>query len=261
MPVPDRAHRDPVRSWEQICVVVVDDQRTFAEALADRLAFERDIEVLAAVGRVDELTAAVPSTVDVVLLGLSGDVEDVRRTLPTLLTRLTAAYPAARLVVLTAFDDRRLVATAIAGGVSGWVGRDVSIGRLLAAVRGVCRDETWIPADLLTGVLQTLTAAPQEIRDGESVLGRLTPREHQVLQCIVDGLSRQQIAEELYLSPNTVRTHVQHVLSKLGVHSVLTAAAVARVHGLDSRAPAPATVSSAGAGWAPHRSGAGRSAS
>jgi DNA-binding CsgD family transcriptional regulator len=85
-----------------------------------------------------------------------------------------------------------------------------------------------------------LTETRRDAGAKRTVLNRLTPREQDVLQCLVDGLNRQEIAQHLFLSPNTVRTHVQHLLRKLGVHSSLTAAAIARELGMERRARARA---------------------
>jgi DNA-binding NarL/FixJ family response regulator len=81
-------------------------------------------------------------------------------------------------------------------------------------------------------VLSDLMAAEQERNEHETLVGALTPREREVLQCMVSGMTRSSIAQHLFLSPNTVRTHMQNVLGKLGVHSTLAAVAVARRAGI-----------------------------
>ncbi|MEU5613827.1 response regulator transcription factor [Streptomyces sparsogenes] len=143
-----------------------------------------------------------------------------------------SAQPGVRTVVLAERDDPRRAAAALQAGACGWVAKDCSLSRLLAVIRGVLRDETHLPPALLTGVLRELTAARKHRTESERLVESLTPREREVLRCMVAGLGRKAVAERLYLSPHTVRTHMQNVLGKLGVHSTLAAVALARRAGV-----------------------------
>ena len=149
-----------------------------------------------------------------------------------LVARARAAHPELRAIVLSADDDPRRIVRALQAGAGGWVAKESSLGRLTAIVRGVLRDETHIPPLLLTGVVRELTAARRDRTESERLVESLTPREQQVLRCMVAGLGRQAVADRLYLSPHTVRTHMQNVLGKLGVHSTLAAVALARRAGV-----------------------------
>ncbi len=143
-----------------------------------------------------------------------------------------SAQPGVRTVVLAERDDPRRAAVALQAGASGWVAKDCSLVRLLAVIRGVLREETHLPPALLTGVLRELTAARKHRTESERLVESLTPREREVLRCMVAGLGRKAVAERLFLSPHTVRTHMQNVLGKLGVHSTLAAVALARRAGV-----------------------------
>lgn len=143
-----------------------------------------------------------------------------------------SAQPGVRTVVLAERDDPRRAAAALQAGASGWVAKDCSLVRLLAVIRGVLREETHLPPALLTGVLRELTAARKHRTESERLVESLTPREREVLRCMVAGLGRKAVAERLFLSPHTVRTHMQNVLGKLGVHSTLAAVALARRAGV-----------------------------
>ncbi|MEU3458657.1 response regulator transcription factor [Streptomyces sp. NPDC006733] len=149
-----------------------------------------------------------------------------------LVERVRTEYPSTRTVVLAERDDARRAARALQAGASGWVAKDCSLSRLLAVMRGVLRDETHLPPALLTGVLRELTAARRHRTESERLVESLTPREQEVLRCMVAGLGRKAVAERLFLSPHTVRTHMQNVLGKLGVHSTLAAVALARRAGV-----------------------------
>ncbi|MGW7464620.1 LuxR C-terminal-related transcriptional regulator [Streptomyces xantholiticus] len=240
----------------RIRVLVVDDHRIFAESLAAALAAEPDVEVAAAGSgpaalRCLERAAAESRRFDVMLvdadLGAASAVAPtavaVARAVPdggadgpvdgiSLVAGVRSLQPAVRSVVLAQKDDARRAALALQAGASGWVAKDCSLQRLLAVVRGVLRDETHLAPALLTGVLREMTAARKHRTESERLVESLTPREQEVLRCMVAGLGRKAVAERLFLSPHTVRTHMQNVLGKLGVHSTLAAVALARRAGV-----------------------------
>ncbi|GAA2825897.1 response regulator transcription factor [Kitasatospora paracochleata] len=157
-----------------------------------------------------------------------------------LLARVCRTHPRLHAVVLAAVDDPQRAVRALQAGASGWVAKESSLAALMTVIRGVLRDETHLPPALLTGVVRELTSARRDRSESERLVAALTPREEEVLRCMVAGLGRQAVAERLYLSPHTVRTHMQNVLGKLGVHSTLAAVAVARRAGITpSEPPAP----------------------
>ncbi|MFE2937459.1 LuxR C-terminal-related transcriptional regulator [Streptomyces sp. NPDC059255] len=164
----------------------------------------------------------------------------------SLVAGVRSGQPSVRTVVLAEKDDPRRAALALQAGASGWVAKDCSLQRLLTVVRGVLRDETHLPPALLTGVLRELTAARKHRTESERLVESLTPREREVLRCMVAGLGRKAVAERLFLSPHTVRTHMQNVLGKLGVHSTLAAVALARRAGVGPVDLVPRQITSAG---------------
>ncbi|MYS21075.1 two component transcriptional regulator, LuxR family [Streptomyces sp. DvalAA-14] len=246
----------------RIRVLVVDDHRIFAESLAAALAAEPDVDVSAAgsgpaAQRCLDRASVDNRRYDVLLVDAdlgSGPrpavtltavppLSGTERRPPAeprdpvldglaLVERVRSDYPGTRTVVLAERDDPVRAARALQAGASGWVAKDCSLSRLLAVVRGVLRDETHLPPALLTGVLRELTAARRHRTESEQLVESLTPREQEVLRCMVAGLGRKAVAERLFLSPHTVRTHMQNVLGKLGVHSTLAAVALARRAGV-----------------------------
>ncbi|MFE3600292.1 LuxR C-terminal-related transcriptional regulator [Streptomyces sp. NPDC059096] len=164
----------------------------------------------------------------------------------SLVAGVRSGQPSVRTVVLAEKDDPRRAALALQAGASGWVAKDCSLQRLLTVVRGVLRDETHLPPALLTGVLRELTAARKHRTESERLVESLTPREREVLRCMVAGLGRKAVAERLFLSPHTVRTHMQNVLGKLGVHSTLAAVALARRAGVGPVDLVPRQITSTG---------------
>ncbi|MBL1068669.1 response regulator transcription factor [Streptomyces sp. 7-21] len=212
---------------ERIRVLVADEHRIFAESLATALAAEQDVEASAA-GTVPAAVQLLErSPFDVLLLDAGLSAAD-----PPLLPLVRERFPALRPVVLAARDDPAEAARLLAAGARGWVAKDSSLIRLLHVVRGVLRDETHVPPALLTGVLAELVRERRHRDEQQRLVSALTPRELEVLRCMLAGLGRKAVAERLQLSPHTVRTHMQNVLGKLGVHSTLAAVAVARRAGV-----------------------------
>jgi DNA-binding NarL/FixJ family response regulator len=209
-------------------VLLGDAHRSFVEALALRLDTEEGIQVVATVVQPEEALRVVGSrTVDVAVLAVGPGPDDF----VSIGRRLAKLQPGIRLVAVAAEDDTLLLARAVSEGFSGWVPKDVGIGELLDVLQAVIRGETRIPALMLSRLMPYLVRQSENLR-GDEPLATLTARERQVLKAMVGGLSRQEIAEELDISSNTVRTHMQSILSKLGVHSSLAAVAMARRAGL-----------------------------
>jgi DNA-binding NarL/FixJ family response regulator len=198
----------------------------FAESLATALTAEADVEA-SAVGALPAALHLLEHTrFDVLLLDVDADPDG------TLLATAQDRFPALRPVMLATSDDPRRAARALGGGAWGWVAKDSSLARLLTVVRGVLREETHVPPALLTGVLRELNRDHRNRSEHQRLVESLTPRELEVLRCMLAGLGRKAVAERLYLSPHTVRTHMQNVLGKLGVHSTLAAVALARRAGV-----------------------------
>lgn len=224
-------------------MLVVDEHRIFAESLATALAAEQDVEAVAvgsapAARQLLERARGGEPPFDVLLLdvelpGAMEPPEDAGGPAPaSLLPTVRERYPDLRAVMLAASDEPARAARALTAGACGWVAKDSSLARLLQVVRGVRRGETHLSPALLTGVLRELTQETRHRNEHERLVEALTPRELEVLRCMLAGLGRKAVAERLYLSPHTVRTHMQNVLGKLGVHSTLAAVALARRAGV-----------------------------
>lgn len=207
-------------------VLLVDDHLVFLETVALRLRAEPDIDVVAAESTSRPvLDQELVLSVDVAVLDLMlGGVDGIE-----LGAQLKRINPTIALVALTASETDEQAAAAIAAGFTGWVSKDQSIADLVTAIQTVRSGETHIPSGLLAAALRRLTNVNVAARhDIERRLRSLSLREKQVLDLLMCGLDRRRISDRLYISPNTVRTHQQHILSKLDVHSVLGAVALAR---------------------------------
>ena len=225
-----RLPESPVRQ-----LLVVDDYVSFAEALACRLDIEPGLSASAVTTIEQTRVALAERRFDAVLLDIDLDGMDGIEFAGEALS----ANPGMRIVVVTAGRDESRIVEAVQIGVSGWVLKSDPIEHLLSVVWGALRGETWIPPRLLTYVLTELKSAQSERAEIAALLATLSPRETQVLGCLAAGMSADAIAGQLFLSRNTIRTHIHNMLRKLHVHSVLAAAALARRAGLSYPDPAP----------------------
>ncbi len=203
----------------EITAVVIDEERAFADALAIRLNAEEDLSVVA-VAQPTATTMGWHANIILLDVDLTGSMQ---------LCKATSGPPhATRVIMLSHTSEPSRIVAAIEAGARAWVRKDESIEHLLRVLRGVARGETWLPATETGNVLSLLIKQRDRREDGDRMLALLTPRERQVLGCLADGDSRVQIARRLNLTPNTVRTHLQNILAKLGVHSTLEAVALTR---------------------------------
>ena len=224
-----RLQEPPVRQ-----LLIVDDYVPFAEALACRLDIEPGLAALATTTIEQTRAALRDKQFDVILLDIDLDGRDGIE----LADEARSDHPDVRIVVVTAGRDESRIVDAVRMGVSGWVLKDEPIEHLLAVVWGALRGETWIPPRLLTHVLADLTAAQSERAEQEALLAKLSSRERQILGYLAMGMSVEAIAGQLFLSRNTVRTHVYNLTHKLNVHSALAAVALARRADLPLPGPA-----------------------
>jgi two-component system, NarL family, nitrate/nitrite response regulator NarL len=136
-------------------------------------------------------------------------------------------WPETKVLAVTALDDPRAADDAMRMGFAGYVTKDTSVERFTASVRAVMEGQVVLPRRLVSGGRQV------DMSDGFALLvDQLTPREHEVLALLVQGADGGEIARRLGISRNTVRTHVQSILTKLQVHSRLEAATLAVRHRL-----------------------------
>ena len=208
-----------------IGVFIIDQERTFADALASRLEAEEDVDAVVAVHR-----RAPPASL---ILARHADLLVLDADLPhnaaiRLCKELSGRQDAPRVVLLSYSSDAELIAAAVRAGAAGWVSKHESLGHLLDVIRRVAAGETWLPPAELGNVLRLLLQEQEHHREGDRLLAVLTPREREVLSCVAEGAGRRDVADLLHVSTNTVRTHMQNILAKLGAHSTLEAVALTR---------------------------------
>ncbi len=143
--------------------------------------------------------------------------------------RILDEMPDTKIVAVTSLIDPRAVAEAVRLGFRGYVTKDTPVNQFVTSIRAVLDGNVIMPKQLARAAAGD--RSPEE-QHADMLVKQLTDRERQVLQLLAEGSSGVQIAARLSISPNTVRTHVQSILTKLQVHSRLEAAAFAVRHGL-----------------------------
>jgi DNA-binding NarL/FixJ family response regulator len=224
------------REGPRITLLIVDDHRSFAEALAVALGKEEDLEVLpVAVDGVGAAKAAAARPPDIAIVDLQMPGIDGFETT----RRIKASSPGTTVIILTGADDELALGRSIQAGAHGLLRKTIAIQELIDAVRKAERGEPLNDHDEIEFALRRIRRLRANDDDIAHRFDRLTPRELQILQLLADGKSPDDLATELEVSRNTLRTHIQNILMKLGVHSKLDAIVAAIRHGRVSTVEVP----------------------
>ena len=208
-----------------IRVLIVDQHLAFRDALATRLQTEPDVAVLAKAHSAEfAVSVLVGRSADVILL--DADLPD--QSAIAFCSEMVKRPDPPRIVMLSVGSEPERIVAAVRAGAAAWIRKDESVDHLLSVIRGVVRGESWLPPRELGVVLHLLIENEDNRRDSDDLLAVLTPRERDVLSLLVEGAGRNEVAKRLQLSANTVRTHLQSLMSKFGVHSTLEVVALAR---------------------------------
>jgi DNA-binding NarL/FixJ family response regulator len=216
-----KAHPAQVRP---VGVLVVHNHRLYADAVARRLNGEPEVRVsgIASTG------AAASTAIEVLdprVAVLDMELKDISSL--ELTGRWSARVPPVAVAAILGSDDRAMLIRAMRAGASAVTSKHGPMADLVSAVKALALGQCWVPTRLLAGIVSEmrLSRSPPNLFDEK--LARLTVRERDILDRIAAGHDRAAIAEALGISVNTVRTHAQNLLGKLGVHSTLEAATVA----------------------------------
>jgi len=222
-----------------IRVLVVDDQRLVAEAFAENLGQEHDLDLVGvAADDSSAMRAIEEQRPHVVLL----DYMLPRVEGPEVAAAIRRRFPGVEVVMVTGRTDEAARRRSLDAGCAGFVSKDASTTELVTAVRSA------------VGARHTPTAPA---RAHEEAAASVTPRELEVLRMLSAGRSTRDIAAQLFISYATTRNHIQHILHKLGAHSRLQAVAIATRQGLIGRDDLDEDTGTAGRGRAVGRNPSG----
>jgi DNA-binding NarL/FixJ family response regulator len=211
-------HKDSISTANMtnpIRLLLVDDQALISHGLKAMLELEADLQVIGIANdgqaAIEQVAALQP---DLVLMDIRMPVMDGRAA-----TRaICQQFPAVKVLVLSTFDDDQYIADSIRAGAKGYLLKDMPVDELVQAIRLAHRGYTQIAP----GLMEKLIAYPSEAQIAAtqqtlSDLSLLTPRERDVLCLIGDGSTNREIAEKLFVSESTVKTHVMHLFDRLNL--------------------------------------------
>jgi DNA-binding NarL/FixJ family response regulator len=215
-----------------IRVLVADDQSMVRAGFRMLLAGEQDIEVVAeASNGIEAVAKAARANPAVILMDIRmPELDGLEAT-----RRILAANDAARVLILTTFGLDEYVYEALCAGASGFVLKDDPPEQLISAVRTVAAGNALLSPAITKRVIRQFTRIPRPAPPKE--LSDLTERELEILRLIATGLSNAEISRTLFIGETTVKTHVTHILQKLGLRDRVQAVVLAYQAGLFGQAP------------------------
>ena len=212
---------------KKLKLMLVDDQSLFREALRTLLGLQPDFEIVAEAENGERAVAlAKTHRPDVILMDLRmpvmGGVEATRRVL--------AAQPAARVVVLTTFEEDEEIFDAMRAGAVGYLLKACSADKLCGSVRAAAQGTSVLEPSVAARMMAALNrlSSKEEKRAAQTLADPLSERELAVLKLLADGCSNKEIGVRLAITEGTVKNHMTNVLGKLGVLDRTQAALKAR---------------------------------
>jgi DNA-binding NarL/FixJ family response regulator len=210
-----------------IRVLVADDQSMIRAGFRLLLAREPDIDVVAeASNGVEAVQQAARFSPTVVLMDIRmPELDGIEAT-----RQILAADPAARILILTTFDLDEYVYEALQAGASGFVLKDDPPEQLIAALRTVAAGDALLSPAVTKSVIRKFAQLPRPERP--KAVDELTARELDIFRLMAEGLSNGEISERLFIGDTTVKTHVTHILQKLGLRDRVQAVVLAYQTGI-----------------------------
>jgi two-component system NarL family response regulator len=217
-----------------VSLLICDDHKILTDALATMVGLDDGFDLVAPPVHTPEeaIVVAAEHLPDVVLMDIvfkGGGMSGIEAT-----RAIKEASPSTQVVVMTAHDEDRLLVEAVEAGASGFLSKDEAAEEVLAAAKAAADGEVLIDPVTLTRLLAQVAQERQAQADAMRLLGDLTEREREILGLLAQGHRNEDIAKKLYISPQTVQTHVRNILGKLRVHSKLEAVTFAVKHGVIS---------------------------
>ena len=207
-------------------VLIVDDQALVRTGFRMILEAEQDIDVVGeAADGIEAIAEARRLEPDVVLMDVRmpelDGIEATRRLLAN------GGPEGTKVVMLTTFDMDEYVFDALRAGASGFLLKDVPPERLVDGIRAVANGDALLAPSITRRLIEEFVRSGRATTSPPAALGELTARELEVLQLIARGMSNAEIAKELFVGETTVKTHVAHVLMKLGLRDRVQAVVLA----------------------------------
>jgi NarL family two-component system response regulator LiaR len=214
---------------ERVRVLIVEDDGLLRRTLEQLLEMDRDLHVVGSEPNGELAVRAVPEVrPQVVLMDIAMPRMDGIEATKV----LAREHPDVDVVILTKFDDDEAVFAALKAGARGYVLKDAGLDEVRRAILEAASGEAYLSPAMVQRVLGEFRRASSYAKESRAVFGELSRREMEVLELLAQGLRNRQIAERLFLSEKTVKTHIGAILRKLHLNDRTEAALLAQKHGL-----------------------------
>jgi DNA-binding NarL/FixJ family response regulator len=215
--VPIQNPKSKIQNGIMIRLLLVDDQSLIRQGLKAMLELEPDLDII---GMADNGESALEQVAalhpDVILMDVRMPVMDGREATRSICQQ----FPEAKVLVLSTFDDDGYIADSIRAGAKGYLLKDMPSEELAQAIRFVYRGYTQMGPGLMEKLIASTMSPPKQQQEPDPIdLSQLTPREREVLAAIALGQTNREIAQQLYITEGTVKTHVTHLLNRLNLRN------------------------------------------
>jgi DNA-binding NarL/FixJ family response regulator len=216
----------PTATRSRTRVLVADDHRPFAEALALAIEQEKDLTAVVALSALEALESCERDRPNVALVAVAlrgmGGIEAIRR--------IRGSSPDTNVIALFA-DDDLTQARALEAGARGFLSTVTPLAEVPMQIRMASQGLPLVDTEEVSRLFRVLRHRRHQESTERQRASRLTPRQLEILQLLSDGIAPATIAEQLHMRPATLRTHVQNILTRLGAHSKVEAVSIAMRHG------------------------------
>lgn len=212
-----------------IKVAVAEDNASLARVIAENIELNDGLELLfIAANGIDLLEQLQKKVPDIILMDISmpqmGGIEATRR--------IRAIFPQIRIIMLTVFDDNENVFQSILAGATGYVLKDEKPSKLFAAIEEAMEGGAPMSPIIAQKALRFIRGERKTEEAAAAELTSLSKRELEILELLSTGLDYQKIAERVFISPKTVRKHIENIYGKLQAHNKIEAISIAKNKGL-----------------------------
>jgi DNA-binding NarL/FixJ family response regulator len=214
----------------KIKIILVDDHQMFRDGLKAILSDQPDIELIADLGSGQELIELLNSAVpDLILTDISmPEISGIELT-----EYVQKHFPQIKILILSMHSDEEYIIKALRAGANGYLPKETSITELLKAIQTIYKGENYFNKSISDTILNSISNKA-EVKTDPSEEEKLTKREIEIIQLVVEGLSNKEIANKLFISIRTVDSHKNHIMQKLHLKSSVEMVKYALKHKLAS---------------------------